>query len=74
MALAAAAMRPFTGDAGREALAWIDLTMVEWLFLGRTQRRIETDERLWQAWSDLGAALALAGENGHWLGLHVAVD
>jgi hypothetical protein len=68
---ALAAIRPFTGEAGREALAFLDLTMVEWIFLGRVQRRVETDDGLWQSWTHLAEALAFAHEHGQWLGLHV---
>jgi hypothetical protein len=67
-----AAIRPFTGESGREAFAFLDLTMVEWLFLGRTQRRIEDDDGLWASWTALAEALAAAHEQEHWLGLHVA--
>jgi hypothetical protein len=72
IAEALAAIRPFTGDEGREALAYQDLTMIEWLFLGRVQRRVEEDDELWQAWSDLAAALADADERKQWLGLQIA--
>jgi hypothetical protein len=72
IAAAFAAIRPFTGEAGREAFALLDLTMVEWLFLGRVQRRVEDDDDLWQSWTDLAEALAFAHGTEQWLGLHVA--
>jgi len=68
---ALAAVEPFAGPEGRRMLA----TPSSWLnglSTGRLRKRIESDDTLWQHWTDLVEAVRWAHSRGEWLGLHLS--
>lgn len=66
------AIEPFSGDKGRAAFEFIELSVLRTLLSGRLRSRLLADEWLWRYWNCLADALRTAHERQEWLALHMA--